>query len=61
MKILDGFCLAATEHRPQVTRAYASAMLPGKSLVVLEPQVRLATDVFPCEDAHAQAIAHRTR
>lgn len=54
VKILDGFCLAATEHRPQVTRPYASAMLPGKSLVVLEPQVRLATDVFPCEDAHAQ-------
>jgi Transposase DDE domain len=54
VKILDGFCLEATEHRPQVCRAYASAMLPGKSLVVLEPQVRLATDVFLCEDAHAQ-------
>jgi hypothetical protein len=54
VKILDGFCLAATEHRPQVCRGYASAMLPGKSLVVLEPQLRLATDVFPCEDAHAQ-------
>jgi len=54
VKILDGFCLAATEHRPQACRGYASAMLPGKSLVVLEPQVRLATDVFPCEDAHAQ-------
>lgn len=54
VKILDGFCLAATEHRPQVCRAYASAMLPGKSLVVLEPQMRLATGVFPCEDAHAQ-------
>lgn len=22
--------------------------------MVLEPQLRLATDVFPCEDAHAQ-------
>jgi hypothetical protein len=54
VKILDGFCLEASEHRPQVCRAYASAMLPGKSLVVLEPQVRMATDVFPCEDAHAQ-------
>jgi hypothetical protein len=54
VKILDGFCLEATEHRLHVCRPYASAMLPGKSLVVLEPQMRLATDVFPCEDAHAQ-------
>jgi hypothetical protein len=54
IKILDGFCLEATEHRLQVSRACASAMLPGKSLVVLEPQLRLVSDVFPCEDGHAQ-------
>ena len=28
--------------------------MPGKSLVVLDPQLMLATDVFPCEDGHAQ-------
>ena len=33
------------------TRAGA---LPGKSLVVLEPALGLATDIFPCEDGHAQ-------
>jgi hypothetical protein len=54
VKILDGFCLEATEHRPVALRDDAGAMLPGKSLVVLDPKLRLATDVFPCEDAHAQ-------
>jgi hypothetical protein len=28
--------------------------LPGKSLVVLEPESRLAIDIFLCEDGHAQ-------
>ena len=28
--------------------------LPGKSLVVYEPAHGLVTDVFPCEDGHAQ-------
>jgi hypothetical protein len=28
--------------------------LPGKSLVVYEPAQGLVTDVFPCEDGHAQ-------
>ena len=28
--------------------------MPGKSLVVLDPQLMLAVDVFPCEDGHAQ-------
>ncbi len=28
--------------------------LPGKSLVVLDPQLGLAIDLFPCEDGHAQ-------
>ena len=54
LKILDGLWLAATDHRLKVLRLEAAAALPGKSLVVLEPQLRLATDVFPCEDGHAQ-------
>jgi hypothetical protein len=28
--------------------------LPGKSLVVLDPALGLAIDIFPCEDGHAQ-------
>jgi hypothetical protein len=28
--------------------------MPGKSLVVLDPALMLAVDVFPCEDGHAQ-------
>ena len=54
IKILDGLCLAATDHRLKVLRSEAAAPLPGKSLVVLDPHLRLATDVFPCEDGHAQ-------
>jgi hypothetical protein len=54
VKILDGNHLAATEHRIQETRTSKSAPLPGKALVVWEPQLRLVTDVFPCEDGHAQ-------
>lgn len=53
-KILDGNCLAATEHRLKELRDIASGPLPGKSLVVLDPAAMLAIDVFPCEDGHAQ-------
>lgn len=54
VRILDGNALAATEHRLEVLRTVDSAPLPGKSLVVLDPQYRLAVDLFPCEDGHAQ-------
>jgi IS4 transposase len=54
VRILDGNALAATEHRLQVLRTVAAAPLPGKSLVVLDPALRLAVDIFPCEDGHAQ-------
>jgi hypothetical protein len=54
VKILDGLWLAATDHRLKVLRSQAAAPLPGKSLVILDPQLRLATDVIPCEDGHAQ-------
>jgi len=53
-RILDGNALAATEHRLQVLRHVGSAPLPGKSLVVLDPDLRLAVDIFLCEDGHAQ-------
>lgn len=54
VRILDGSALAATERRLKVLRSVAAAPLPGKSLVVLDPAVRLAVDLFPCEDGHAQ-------
>lgn len=57
VKIVDGLWLAATEHRLRPLRTEAAAPLPGKSLVVLQPQLHLATDVFPCEDGHAQERA----
>jgi IS4 transposase len=54
VRILDGNALAATEHRLAVLRQESAAPLPGKSLVVLEPESRLAIDIFLCEDGHAQ-------
>ena len=54
IKLLDGNCIAAVEHRIKPLRNTKSAALPGKSLVVFDPQTELAADVFPCEDGHAQ-------
>ena len=53
-KLLDGNCIEATERRIKPLRLLNSAALPGKSLVVFDPQTEVATDVFPCEDGHAQ-------
>lgn len=53
-KIIDGNHLAATERRIEELRTLGSAPLPGFALVVLEPDRMLVTDVFPCEDGHAQ-------
>jgi IS4 transposase len=54
VKIVDGNCIEASEHRLGVLRDVKAAALPGKSLVVYEPACGLVTDVFPCEDGHAQ-------
>jgi IS4 transposase len=54
VKIIDGNHLAATEHRIKELRTMRSGPLPGLLLVVLEPDLMLATDVFPCEDAYTQ-------
>jgi hypothetical protein len=53
-KILDGSHLPSTEHRLKELRTTRSGPLPGQALCVLEPAVMLITDVFPCEDGHAQ-------
>lgn len=54
VRILDGNHFAATEHRLLETRGETAAPLPGQALTVLDPDLRLAIDVFPCEDGHAQ-------
>lgn len=56
-KILDGNCLAATDHRLKELRQTAAGALPGKSLVILDPGLRVAVAVVPCEDGHAQERA----
>ena len=54
VKLLDGNCIEASEHRIKELRTLAAGALPGKSLVVYDPALRLPIDVFPCEDGHAQ-------
>jgi len=54
VKYLDGNCIEATEHRLDVLRNTSAGALPGKSLVVFDPELGIAIDVIPCEDGHAQ-------
>ena len=54
VKIIDGNCIEATEHRLKELRGIAAGALPGKSLVVDDPALGLVVDVFPCADGHAQ-------
>lgn len=57
VKMLDGNCIEASEHRLKELRPLASGALPGKSLVVYDPRLDVAVEVFPCEDGHAQERA----
>ena len=61
VKILDGNHLSASERRLAVLRSYNSAPLPGHALVILDPALMLAIDVFACEDGHAQERALLSR
>jgi IS4 transposase len=54
VKLLDGNCIEASEHRIEELRALSAGALPGKSLVVYDPVLGIPVDVFPCEDGHAQ-------
>ena len=54
LKLIDGNCIEKSQHRIEELRFVASGPLPGKSLVVYDPVLRLPVDVFPCEDGHAQ-------
>lgn len=57
VKFLDGNHLRRTERRLQELAELNAAPLPGHCLVVLDPQLRMAIDVFPCEDAYTQERA----
>lgn len=54
IRIIDGNHLAATQRRLDVLRGSVAGPLPGHALVVLDPQLMLATHMIPCEDGHAQ-------
>lgn len=54
LRIVDGNHLPASEKRLKPLREFRGAALPGQSLVVYDPDLQLAVDVLPCEDAHAQ-------
>jgi hypothetical protein len=54
VRILDGNHLSGTEHRLKVLRKTAAGALPGQSLVLLDAETMLVSDVFLCADGHAQ-------
>lgn len=54
VKILDGKHFGGTQHRLKETRTKNSQPLPGQTLAVLDPELALAIDVFPCQDAYTQ-------
>jgi hypothetical protein len=54
VRVLDGNHLSSTERRLDVLRESFAGPLPGQALVVLEPEIMLATHMLPCEDGHAQ-------
>lgn len=53
-KIVDGNHLRRTQRRIKELRAINGAPLPGHCAVILDPHLKLAIDVIPCEDGHAQ-------
>jgi IS4 transposase len=57
IKLLDGNCIEKSQHRIKELRSIAAGPLPGKSLVVYDPELRLPVEVFACEDGHAQERA----
>ena len=53
-RVVDGNHLTSTQRRLDVLWECSAGPLPGQALVVLEPDVLLATHMLPCEDGHAQ-------
>ena len=54
VRVLDGNYLDGRQHRLQVTRESTAAPLPGKALVVFDPQRETIEAMVPCEDGHTQ-------
>ena len=54
IRIADGNHLGATEHRLKPLQTIRSGPLPGQSIAVLDPEQHLVSNIFLCEDAHAQ-------
>jgi IS4 transposase len=53
IRILDGNYLSATEHRLEPLRTTWAAPLPGRILVVMDPQLGTACNAFVTPDGHA--------
>lgn len=51
--IADGNHLPASERRLKELRTQNVAPLPGHAVVMLDPALMMAVDVFPCPDGHA--------
>lgn len=54
LRIVDGNHLPASQKRLKPLRSVRGAALPGQSLVVYDPDLDMAVDVLPWEDAHSQ-------
>jgi hypothetical protein len=54
VRVLDGNCLDGRQHRLAPTRGSTAAPLPGKALMVFDPQLQTIEAMVPCEDGHAQ-------
>lgn len=52
IRIVDGNHLSSSEKRLAPLQGHRGAALPGQSLVVFDPDLELATDLVPCEDAY---------
>jgi IS4 transposase len=53
VRVLDGNHLSATEHRLQPLRGTWAAPLPGRILVVMDPELGVAREAFVTPDGHA--------
>ena len=60
IRVLDGNNLAPSEKRIAALRGFRGAALPGRSLVVYDPDSGLVTDLVACEDAHTAERAIMT-
>lgn len=50
VKIVDGNHLAGTQRRLKEVRTKKAHPLPGLSVVILDPELRLVLDIYLCED-----------